>query len=162
ILPLETGAKFDLTLYVEEHGGGLHLKWVYNADLFAPARVAEMAEQYRALLEQAVAEPESAVSALSLVTASARRVLPDPAEPLSAAWRGSVTEIFHAWTLRSPGSVAVADRQGEWTYGELDAWSNRLAGCLGAGGVRPGDVVAIYGHRSAPLVWALLGIFKTG
>ena len=49
-----------------------------------------------------------------------------------------------------------------WSYAELDSWSNRLANQLIADGIKPQDVVAIYAHRSAALVWALLGLLKAG
>ena len=33
---------------------------------------------------------------------------------------------------------------------------------LAEGGVRPGDRVAVYAHRSAPLVWSVLGVLEAG
>ena len=44
----------------------------------------------------------------------------------------------------------------------MDSRSNRLANYLRAGGIRTGDVVAIYGHRSVSLVWAILAVLKAG
>jgi non-ribosomal peptide synthetase component F len=38
----------------------------------------------------------------------------------------------------------LRDRNGAWTYGELEARSNRLAHQLVAAGLRPEDSVAIY------------------
>jgi L-aminoadipate-semialdehyde dehydrogenase len=50
----------------------------------------------------------------------------------------------------------------EFTYGWVDATANRLAHLLGANGVRQGEVVAIYGHRSPPVVIAIIGIIRAG
>ncbi len=99
---------------------------------------------------------------LSLVTAAARAVLPDPAAELSAAWEGAVHEVFRRHARRAPGALAVADPAESWTYGEADDRSSRLAAFLHHHGVRPGDVVAFWAHRSAPLVWGVLGALKAG
>ena len=121
-----------------------------------------MLRQLAGLLAQAATGPERSLGGLSLLTAEAVAVLPQPASPLSADWHGSVPALFTHHAQRAPERTAVVDRQESWTYGDLDAQSNRLAHFLRAGGVIRGDVVAIYGHRSAPLVWGVLGALKAG
>jgi amino acid adenylation domain-containing protein len=158
----EEQAKFDLTLYVRTGPEGIGLSMLYDADLFGPARAAEMLEQFRLVLEQAVADPGASVASYSLVTAAAREHLPDPRGPLGAEWLGSVPALFAAHAARAPERLAVEDEHGSWSYGELDRRSAQLAHALLAGGVRPGEVVAVYAHRSAPVVWALLGILRAG
>jgi amino acid adenylation domain-containing protein len=171
VLDVEEPSKFDLTLYVDDQDGEVRLHLVYNAALFAAERVAEALRQYLALLEQAAASPDAPAAGFSLVTAAARQLLPDPALPLDARWAGAVHEHFAAWARRAPGREAVIDPGGAWTYGELDRQSNRLAHRLLAGGVGAAadvgdggreDAVAIYAHRSATLVWAVLGTLKAG
>ena len=159
---VETPAKFDLTLYIQERGAGLHLDLVYNADLFDPATVAELAGQLAGLLEQIADRPQERIGRLSLVTPPALAVLPDPRRELSAQWQGAVHDVFAGWAQRAPERVAVADPGETWTYGELEARSNRLARFLLDGGISRGDVVAIFAHRSAALVWSVLGVMKAG
>ncbi|HWS56473.1 MAG TPA: amino acid adenylation domain-containing protein, partial [Pyrinomonadaceae bacterium] len=158
----EAGAKFDLTLYVQERAGGVSFRLVYNSDVFAHERMAELLEQYGHLLRQVVSEPDGRISSLSLVTRGARAVLPDPTEALDAGWAGAVHDLFASQARRAPQRLAAADRDEVWSYGELDARGNQLARRLLASGVRGGDVVAIYARRSASLVWALLGTLKAG
>jgi amino acid adenylation domain-containing protein len=158
----QTPSKFDLTLYVEEQEDGIALRLVYNSDLFAGARMVEMLAQYKHLLTQVVREPEARTSSFSLVTPSAREALPDPLRPLDDAWVGSVHALFSERARRSPRRLAVSDKHGPWTYGELDARSSQLAHFLCSAEIEKGEVVAVYSHRSAPLVWALLGIMKAG
>ncbi|RIL12524.1 non-ribosomal peptide synthetase [bacterium] len=180
IVQPDPGSKFDLTLYVSERDGRLGLALVYNADLFLPARMTEWLAQLELLLEQATADPDRPISALSLLTESARRQLPDPREALGAAeasaagtaWSGgaatgideprTVVEAFVRQARRVPGRPAVADAHRVWTYAELDAWSARVATALQAGGIAHGDAVAIYAHRGAALVPALLGTLRAG
>ncbi|HEU4455090.1 MAG TPA: amino acid adenylation domain-containing protein, partial [Longimicrobium sp.] len=159
----EVASKFDLTLYVRERDGGIHVTLVYAADLFDAPRMRELLAQLEGVLRQAVAAPETRVGALSLATEAARGVLPDPARPIEAeAWRGAVHETFAARAARSPEAPAVSDAAETWTYAGLDAAANRIAHRLIASGVRPGDVIAVYAHRSAALVRALLAVWKAG
>ncbi|HEV2735194.1 MAG TPA: amino acid adenylation domain-containing protein, partial [Longimicrobiaceae bacterium] len=155
-------AKFEITLYARETADGLRLELVYDAELFARPRMEELLEQLRHLLAQAAADPERPVSALSLATPAARALLPDPTAPLHAGWEGAVHEAFARHAARAPGRVAVVDPAGSWSYGELDAHAGRLSHRLRAGGVGRGDVVAVYAHRSAALVQALLGVLGAG
>jgi amino acid adenylation domain-containing protein/non-ribosomal peptide synthase protein (TIGR01720 family) len=156
-------AKFDLTLYLAERGGAIRLDAVYNADLFAPDRIAGLLEQYAALLDQAAERPDAAIESFSLVAGHGCGLLPDPTAELDAGWVGAVHELFAARARRAPERLAVIDPEGAWTYGELERQSNRLANRLlaaGIGGAGAEAVVAIYAHRSATLVWALLGVLK--
>ncbi|HEV7671238.1 MAG TPA: non-ribosomal peptide synthase/polyketide synthase [Thermoanaerobaculia bacterium] len=158
----EASAKFDLTVYAAEAEREIRLTFVYNSDLFEPARIAAMLDQYRELLAQAVAEPDRPAAELSLVSRAAAALLPDPRRPLSAAWVGSVPARFAAWAERAPERLAVEDPEESFTYGEMLARVRRLARRLGRDGVRKGDVVAILGHRSARLAWAVLGVLEAG
>jgi amino acid adenylation domain-containing protein len=159
----EVASKFDLTLYVRERDGGIHVALVYAADLFDAPRMRGLLAQFEGVLRQAAAAPETRVGALSLATEAARGILPDPARPIQAEpWRGAVHETFAVHAAKSPDAPAVSDPSRTWTYAELDAAANRIAHRLIDGGVRPGDVVAVYAHRSAALVRALLGAWKAG
>jgi amino acid adenylation domain-containing protein len=159
---LETPAKFDLTLYVKERETGVHVDLVYNADFFDPATVTEMADQLAGLLGQIADRPEERIGRFSLLTPASLGVLPDPRRELSAEWLGAVHEIFSRWAQRAPERPAVVDPEETWTYGELEAQSNRLAHFLLDGGISPGDAVAIFAHRSAAVVWSVLAVMKAG
>lgn len=153
---------FDLTLYVKEQNNNIRLNLVYNADLFSPARMAEMLGQYHHLLNQIVENPQTPITQFSLVTPAARSQLPDPARPLQTRWHGAVHTRFSQQAQQLPTQPAVIDWQDRWTYQELDTRSSQLAHYLRANGINHQDVIAIYGHRSASLVWAILGALKAG
>ncbi|MGH7929191.1 MAG: amino acid adenylation domain-containing protein, partial [Candidatus Binatia bacterium] len=75
---------------------------------------------------------------------------------------GSVHERFARQANRRPQQLAIIDPRDSWTYEELNARSNQLAHCLLQAGIQREEIVAIYGHRSASLAWALLGVLKAG
>jgi amino acid adenylation domain-containing protein len=159
----EFGSKFDLTLYAAEHSGALVFNLVYDADLFGAERMREMLGQLAAVLHQAAEDPARPLSSFSLATTSARAALPDPTAPLPAEpWSGATHHAFAQRAAESPDAVAVVDAHERWTYAELERAASRIARALADGGVAPGDVVAVWGHRSAALVRALLGTWKAG
>jgi len=157
----EEDAKFDLTIYIEERTP-LQFTLVYNTDLFTGDQVAELLEQYQALLRQITLAPLASISSFSLVTEAALARLPDPARPLPAEPVELVHIQFAEQARRTPGHVAVRAGAQSWTYEELEIRSRQLAQALAVSGVRPQQRVAIYAHRSAALPWALLGVFNAG
>ncbi|MGH7835122.1 MAG: condensation domain-containing protein, partial [Candidatus Binatia bacterium] len=163
--PLSTAnpaSKFDLTLYVRERDQGLQFNLVYNVDLFNQDRMAEMLRQYERLLSQIAHNPDHTISSFSLLTPAAEKLLPNPAEPLGSEWAGAVHDRLSYQAERLPQQPAVIDPYDRWTYQELNARSNQLAHCLLESGIQREEIVALYGHRSASLVWAMLGILKAG
>ncbi len=156
-------SKFDLTLYVENQADGtIRFDMVYNADLFARARMIEMLEQFQLLLKQVVEQPGQKICHFSLMTPKAKALLPDPTQMIDAAWEQAVHVQFSRQASRAPHRLAVVDKDGNWTYEELDKRSNRLSNHLRASSICSQDLVAVYGHRSASIIWALLGILKAG
>jgi amino acid adenylation domain-containing protein/non-ribosomal peptide synthase protein (TIGR01720 family) len=155
-------SKFDFTLYVTQKKRSITFDLVYDTELFAPERMAEVLGQYESLLAQVSRQPHKEIHSFSLVTREARLLLPDATAPLNSEWRGSVPDLFRAQVESGPDRVAVADPQVTWTYRQFDVLSSKIANYLINVGARGRDVVAIYAHRSAPLVPALLGIMKTG
>ena len=155
-------AKFDITLYAPEKDGAIELAIVYNTDLFLDGRIAAMLEQFHYLLCQIAERPEEKIAVYSLAPLSTRALLPDPTEPLGDTWQGAIHSLFSKQAERRPDRLAVVAPNDAWTYRELDDRSNQLANYLIVGGIQPKDVVAIYAHRSCPLVLSLLGVLKAG
>ncbi|MEM7585845.1 MAG: amino acid adenylation domain-containing protein [Acidobacteriota bacterium] len=176
----ETIAKFDLTLYVAEAEGGLHLDLVYSTDLFDAQRAEILLEQYVAVLRQAAVAPDRSIDSLRLVDPAPATpgdgIPPVGASRLDNAWRGSVPAQFADNARRWGERPAVISDVGSWTYSELAARSHRLAHWLldggqpeggqseggQTGGLKRGQPVVIFAHRSPPLVAAVLGTLAAG
>ncbi|MBD2039313.1 amino acid adenylation domain-containing protein [Microcoleus sp. FACHB-672] len=158
----EQASKFDITLYAQEQNEGTKLELVYNTDLFDRQRMVEMLAQLQHLLEQIVKNPSEQITHFSLVTSQTQELLPNPNQAIEDCWEGAVHTHFSQQAQRVGNSTAIIDRQGNLTYSELDKISNQVADYLHKNGIGSQDVVAIYAHRSAPIVVALLGILKAG
>ena len=79
----------------------------------------------------------------------------------------AVHHAIEAMAAAYPDTVAVTHGRvpgdGEAiTYRELDRRAGRLAAALVAGGVRPGDFVALFVRRSIPMVVGILATFNAG
>ena len=158
----DPSAKFDIVLHAPEVDGRIELAMVYNADLFGESRIATMLEQLSYLLLQVAENPQKRLDQYTLMAPSMPAVLPDPTEPLDKTWEGAIHTLVSNQAEHQPDRPAVVERNETWTYQELDSRSSQLANYLMVRGIQPKDVVAIYAHRSCPLVLTLLSVLKAG
>ncbi|MFI5557872.1 amino acid adenylation domain-containing protein [Amycolatopsis japonica] len=71
-------------------------------------------------------------------------------------------ELFEERARSAPSAIAAVYRGARWTYAELDAAAEQVAGALLAAGLLPESVVAVISQRSLDWLAAILGIFKAG
>ncbi|GAA4063690.1 amino acid adenylation domain-containing protein [Actinomadura miaoliensis] len=144
-------------------GDGLELKLDYRPDAFDEASARTLAERLVRLLEQMAADPGLLVGRLEALGADEREVVVsgwnDTGRGVAS---GSLVGLFAEQVGRTPGALAVADERVRWSYAELDAASDRVAGELAARGVGRGDLVGVVVDRSVELEAVLLGVLKAG
>ena len=158
-------AKFDLTLALEETGGGvLRGQWEYRTELFEAETVERLARHYETLLQSVVAAPEQAVWTLPLLPAEER-------EQLVVGWNetkraypagASVAELFEEQAERRPAAVALEQGAERVTYGALNERANQLGHYLRRLGVGAEVRVGLCLERSIEMVVGLFGILKAG
>ncbi len=162
-------ARADLVLTVYRGRDGTFLDLEYKTDLFDAATVQRLGGWYETLLEDALAHPGRALSALALLPAGEAALVlerwnrtgaPIPAGPVHAAFEACADAAPDAPALLAPGEQAGEDRA--WSYRELEERANRIAGHLRARGVRAGALVGLCLEREPDLVAALLAILKCG
>jgi amino acid adenylation domain-containing protein len=151
-------AKFPMTLYMEEISGGLMLRLVYQTALFLPERSGHILDQFRHLLSQIAEKPDLPIRAYSLVTEAARGLLPDPTIVLAEPEQLPVPRGFLSHAERNPHQIALSQEGERWTYQQLATSAVKIAKLLAAGGVQPGDVVAVSGPRSFGLISGIMGV----
>ncbi len=155
--------KFDLSLHLEAHPGGLGGALTYATDLFERGTVERMAAHLARVLEQVAADPELRLSALALVDDAERRQLHawagvDAPVPADACIHG----LVEAQVARTPDAVALVHETESVTYAGLNARANRLAHHLRGLGVGPETRVGICLPRGVEMVAAILGVLKSG
>ena len=157
--PLDLGTtKFDLTLAVADRGAGYQLVFEYATDLFAPARIAGMLEQYVRILRQVTERPALPIGKVELVTATELAGAAD-APRLEEQY---VDRLILDAAVRAPDHQAVVAGTQRLTYAELDHRSAALAGRLVERGAQPGSVVGLHVGRGVDALVGLLGILRCG
>jgi amino acid adenylation domain-containing protein/FkbH-like protein len=156
--------KGDMYLSMVETPAGLEGRLEYSTDLFDHSTAERMLDQFRVLLEAAVANPTLTLSQLPLLSVAERkRMLVDwnatqTAFPLDL----SLIQHFEQQVERTPLSVAVVADDQRLSYDELNRRANQLAHRLKKMGVGPDTLVGVCMERSVEMVVALYGVLKSG
>jgi amino acid adenylation domain-containing protein len=159
-----TAAQFDLSMHIDtEFSHRIHLE--YASDLYSEASAARMLENYLALVERLLAQPERHLSEYEMLS-------PAQMSLLRHGWNGAkaplpAQQLVHRYLdLGAPeirARVAVIDAEGRTlSYGEIEAQSNRLAHMLRARGIARGQRVGLCIERSPEMLIAQLAVMKAG
>ena len=127
--------------------------------------LAEWLDQFVEFSHQLLEAPELTLAQASLVNdAQLTRLIEDfnPNASEQTLPCRFLQELFSEQARLHPQRIAVSVNDQRLTYAELDARSNQVANTLRAQGVKPDQIVAVYGQRSLEMVIALLGTLKAG
>ena len=81
---------------------------------------------------------------------------------LAVSDTGLLQHGFLHQVVANPWAVALFHEGRGYSYGEVDAKARAVACQLHAGGVRPGQRVAILAERGPELIWSMLGTLRLG
>jgi L-aminoadipate-semialdehyde dehydrogenase len=172
----------DLTIFVTRPPASIHasiaprisLRILYNSLLFTRARISCMVDQLSVLLRRAAPYPTSPIGSISLLTNMQKAHLPDPTADLNwCDWKGAITDVFSRNARHFPHRPCIIQslpssdlyepqERRYYSYGTILRASNILAHHLISCGVKPGDIVMVYAHRSVDLVIAVVATLKAG
>jgi amino acid adenylation domain-containing protein/FkbH-like protein/non-ribosomal peptide synthase protein (TIGR01720 family)/FkbM family methyltransferase len=161
-------AKFDLTLQMWEtntdEGNSLQGFWQYNTDLFDEDRIVRMTGHFQTLLAGIVANPQTSVGTLPLLTESERH-------QLLVEWNDThipypdtkcIHQLFEEQVEQNSNAIAVVYEDEFLTYRELNDRANQLAHYLQTLGVKKEVLVGICVERSLEMIVGILAILKAG
>ncbi|MGW6580019.1 non-ribosomal peptide synthetase [Streptomyces globisporus] len=130
----------------------------YNAHLYAPEVLEALQAALVRVLAAAVDDPEVTVRRIGI--AQAAPAGPAAVAPLAA--KPSLVDHFDAVVSAHGDRTALVWRETEFTYRQLDRWSDAVAHRLREGGVAPGTGVGVLSDRRPELIAAMLGVLKNG
>jgi amino acid adenylation domain-containing protein len=160
----DRAAKFDLTMSLFEGSDGIRGSLVYSLDLFDAATMRRMADHFQTLVSGIVANPDTPISQLPLLSETERR-------QIVVEWNDTkreypayccLHELIEAQVKRTPDAFAVVFEDETLTYREVNRRANQLAHRLCKLGVGPEVIVGIFTERSVQMVIGLLAILKAG
>ncbi len=157
-------SNFDLTFNITETDGAFALDCSYKSDLLTGSTVKRWMSYFEALLENIAADPEQAISKLSLVPKSNRdEVLSGFNETrVDYPCNALVHELIEAQARRTPEAVAITSGQRKVTYLQLITRANRLAAQLQNAGVIQNLPVALCMPVCLEMLIAVLAVLKAG
>ena len=156
--------RFDLKLTATLTAEGIVAAFEYNNATFDEAHAKLIAEQFQTLLDSALANPESPIGDLEIVSADKRQQIVIDWNKTSRDYDldGSVHQLFEQQAARTPDALAAVFQDEQLTFAELNRRSNQLAAYLKAVGVGPDTPVGICIEPSLEMLIAVLGILKAG
>ncbi len=162
---LETGiSKYDMVFHFSLSGGSLTLIVEYDAAIFRESRIRRMTDCFFTLMDNALSDPDTALSELTLLSPGEQALLKRFQFPrernysdstIHGAFERIVSDIPDAPALVLPDASTMS-------FAELDRASNRIATMLLDNGVENGDPVAVFMPRSYRIPITILGILKSG
>ncbi|MBN1238807.1 MAG: AMP-binding protein, partial [Gammaproteobacteria bacterium] len=155
-------AKLDMTVSISEGERTLQGTVQASTDLFDRETIERLGSLYVRLLGAIAANPRIPIDGLPLLDRQEReavlRASASPAKPVPALLQAR----FERLAQRTGDLVAVADRDFQLTYRELNEQAAYLARRLVAAGVRREQLIGICMPRSAETIVAMLGVLKAG
>jgi amino acid adenylation domain-containing protein len=162
---VESGtAKTDLVFILVETEQGIQGSLSYDTALFDGPTIRRMLSHFEKLLESIVAEPDTLIHDLALMTpAEEQRILARSREAANGPKRSEcVQQMFESQVNQRPNALALVFEDERVTYGELNARTNQLAHYLRSLGAGPEVLVGIFLENSVEMIVALLGVLKSG
>jgi amino acid adenylation domain-containing protein len=159
-----TYENFEWAVNASETKNKLVLECQYNTNLFDAATIRRRMAEFEVLLEGIVANPESPLKNLPILTAAER-------QQLLVEWNNTQTnypdsacinQLFEIQTEQTPDAVAVVFGEEQLTYQELNCRANQLAHYLQTLGAGPEVLVGICLDRSIDAIVSLLAVLKAG
>jgi amino acid adenylation domain-containing protein len=162
--PASGGAKFDLSIALQEEPDGLHGQIEYRSRRFDRATIERFGEHYVRLLGRLVADPAAAVRRHDFLGEAERRTLLEEWSGRAGAEapEGTAWSHFEARAREAPEAVALVDGGRHLSYEGLRERAEGLAGRLAGAGVRPDSLVGVAAERRAETIVAILALLRSG
>jgi len=156
--------QYDLVVSISHTPKGLHGAFMYSTDLFEPATIEGMIAYFQTLLDAAVAQPDTRISQLPLVSNPERTQLLNAWNRTATDWpkTQNIPELFADQVRSHESAEALVFGGQRLTYGELERRANQLAHHLQSLGAGPEVGVGVCLDRHADLMVSILAILKAG
>ena len=163
IVPDTGTAKFDLTMVLEEDGGGLRGAIEYCTDLFDAVTIDRMVGHFLTLLGAIATAPSARISGLALLGDAERDQVVRGWNETSREFPGDrVDQLVAAVATHTPRAIALEHGGVAISYRELDARANQLARRLRELGAERGSIVGVHLPRTPEVIVAWLAAWKAG
>jgi len=149
-------AKYDLSLEFIPDEITPSFEFEYCTALFEQASIERLGAQYGFMVSEVLQNPELSLDEIQLpVDFSRPRALPEM-ESIN------LVQLFELQVATTPKTIALIDKEEEWTYLALKEESDALAATLRTEGLKSEEKVALLMENSSQLVIGILATLKAG
>jgi amino acid adenylation domain-containing protein/FkbM family methyltransferase len=136
----------------------------YDSSVLSKQEIERLMAQFNCLLNDAVANPDIAISDLSILGVEEQEqvLLKFNRTKVARDAVKMIHQLIEEQAERTPDSIAIVFEDQQLSYEDLNAWANRLANYLQRLGVGADVIVGIREERSLNMIIALLAILKAG
>ncbi|MBC9914699.1 non-ribosomal peptide synthetase [Chitinophaga varians] len=158
-------SKFDMTFYVRDRGGVIHIDIHFYADLYRKDTIERMAGHFRKIVSEVVKDSQLLLKDINLLSVIEREQLLtvfNATEKHFGGWE-TIPLVFEEVAGLFPDRIALSGAGREWTYRQLEEESNSVANYLldfHQAGI--GELIGIHMDKSPWQMIAVLGILKAG
>lgn len=123
-----------------------------------------MANAIKATMEQMMAHPNDAIDSISIINdKEAQQIIKiGTGKDIDVDLSKTFANLFTEQAKKTPNEPAVVDKDSQFTYAEMDMYSNALAHRLIDFGVQPDDFVCVMLDRTKEFPLSVLAIHKAG
>ena len=157
-------AKYDLSLFIDEHAEVLTGFCNYSTNLYFSETIQRLIQHYISILQQLVDQPGKKINDIQIITAEEYDlVIKHWNAGLNQCFRQkTLTQRFEEQVIKTPDRIALSFQGDELTYAELNVQSNQLAHYIQTMGLQSNSLIAICVERSIDMLIAILGVLKAG
>lgn len=154
---------FEIFLNIREIGQSFVFEWSYNTQLFKPATIRRMMEEFETLLHSLSTDSAVKIKEIDFRSPETTTRLENWNATLAAYPKDKpLVSLINEVALRHPGNIAIEYKQQQFTYKDLNDQSNQFAALLIQQGVVTGQNIGLAVDRSPEMIIALLAIMKAG
>nr|WP_285890885.1 amino acid adenylation domain-containing protein [Mesobacillus maritimus] len=157
---------FDLQIIIKEWlgSGKLSLNFDYKLVRYSEEQINAIYESMIYLIEQVVLDPTKNINQYTIVTESSKNKQLYEFNDTNKEYPNDlcIHQLFEQQVEKTPLHIAVAEKEKEYTYQDVNRTANKLAHHLVKKGVKKGGVVGLLAENSFESVVGMFGIMKAG
>jgi amino acid adenylation domain-containing protein len=156
--------EFELCFDLAELEDQLHLRVIYNTDLYDGPDIIRLIGHYIMLIGSLIKDPAIPLFRLEYLRPEEKQLLLYGFNDTAACFPANETivSLFSGIAEDTPDLPALVQEDSRWTYGELHERSNQLGHYLRRLGIREGMFVPVCMDRTPEKILAIWGVLKSG
>jgi amino acid adenylation domain-containing protein len=161
---LQTTAKLDLYLRIDQRGRNYAGHLEYSVDRFSATAGSRMATHFEQILADLAGGPDRPISTASMLNSEESAAIAGGRNRTFKDYgvQRGLHDLTHAQALRTPAAPACIYEGSVLSYNALDSAASSVARKLHALGAGPDIIVGVAARRSLELMIGVLAVLKSG